>query len=545
MLPSYFQTILDLARCRRNILLVGPAGCGKTTVAELVAKTLGLAFGKVGGSSGLTETHLLGKSNMNLTKGTEKYRPSEFVTRYEKGGVMLVDELDAADQNVLLVLNPALDRSGKLPLVTRLDNPLALKHKDFVCIATANTFGRGQDRIYAGRNQLDGATLSRFQIGTVECYYDAAVERAVCPDDDLRDTIQGIRKRMEEAAIRKVIDTRFLEDAFTMKEHAKWSKDQILTSLFAGWTASEKSKVLASVIPLTLTMTLENTMQYQRDDDLKGHAFVFENIEEVVDLAEKCNPSGAIAQSFNRDFGGPIYFDGWEDVRRMTKATWTDGMNRIQGMAEEIRKSSPPQPVSVRRLRRWSENDGDVDVDRAVRGDDYCFREVHRERRPRTQNIAIMCNIGARYHVTNEQLFWRSAAAIVAIDLLEESGYSCEVWAYRIGEETYTDYKCPQHFAALRVKDAGEAVDIDLLAKATAPWFFRSALWGSYSHAGKVEDGFGKSVELNKERWFGRHCNVDRNLERVWAPFTMNKQDSIEATRKMLESVQLVEGGVS
>lgn len=277
ILPSYFQDLVDLASCRRNILLVGPAGCGKTTVAELLAKTLGLVFGKVGGSAGLSETHLLGKSNYNLTKGTEKYRPSEFVTRYEQGGLMLIDELDAADQNVLLVLNPALDRSGMLPLVNRIDSPLAKKHKDFVCVATANTFGRGAEKIYAGRNQLDGATLDRFTIGTVECYYESGVEQNVCPskgtieyisnnrnldkvkrDEEMYERVEGlgyglrgtltlIRDRMEEASIRRIMSTRFMEDAWVMHESkAKWTMKKILKQYFSGWTQEEKSKVLSA-----------------------------------------------------------------------------------------------------------------------------------------------------------------------------------------------------------------------------------------------------------------------------------------------------------
>ena len=272
VLPSYFQDLVDLARCRRNILLIGPAGCGKTTVAELLAKTLGLAFGKVGGSGGLSENHLLGKSIPNFRTGIDHYRASEFVTRYEKGGLMLVDELDAADQNVLLALNPALDRSGMLPINARVDNPIAKKHKDFVCVATANTFGRGPDKIYAGRNQLDGATLDRYTIGTIECGYESAIERFVCPskgendytrkdrgaEDDsafdrieakgygLRGTMEMIRDRMEECTIRRIMSTRFMEDAWVMHESAKWSVKKILKQYFAGWTRDERSKVLSA-----------------------------------------------------------------------------------------------------------------------------------------------------------------------------------------------------------------------------------------------------------------------------------------------------------
>lgn len=244
ILPAYFNDLKDLAEMRENILLVGPAGCGKTTVAELLAKTLGLTFGKIGGSSGLSETHLLGGKTHNITKGTEKWRPSEFVTRYEQGGLMLVDELDAADPNVLLALNPALDKSGRLPVPNRGD--VAIRHRDFVCVATANTFGRGANRMYAGRNQLDEATLNRFPVGVIECYYDEGVEAAICPDDELRNNVQTLRRKVEEAVVRRVISTRSLESAYKMKLGKGWTWEKIQKQLTQGWTNDEKNKVLVA-----------------------------------------------------------------------------------------------------------------------------------------------------------------------------------------------------------------------------------------------------------------------------------------------------------
>jgi MoxR-like ATPase len=242
-LPKVFERVLSLAAMRRNILLVGPAGCGKTTIAELVSRSLGLPFGKVGGSGGLSETDLLGRHTPNLSGGPSHFETTAFVRRYEEGGVMLVDELDAADQNVLLALNPALDRSGRLPLPKRTENPEARRHDDFVCIATANTFGRGATRQYAGRNQLDEATLDRFRIGVVECCYDETVEARVCPNDSLRNQLRAIRRRVEESGLRRVVSTRFMEDAHVMTSAGGWNADDVIAALYEGWTAEEKAKI--------------------------------------------------------------------------------------------------------------------------------------------------------------------------------------------------------------------------------------------------------------------------------------------------------------
>src|SRR5690606_15766329 len=124
-----------------------------------------------------------------LKTGSTKFQSTDFLRCYEGGGVFLMDEVDAADSNVMLVLNSAI-ANNYCNVPNRPDHPRAERHPDFVMIAAANAFGRGATRVYAGRNQLDEATLDRFRIGTVDCYYDEAIEAALCPNDTIREALQ-------------------------------------------------------------------------------------------------------------------------------------------------------------------------------------------------------------------------------------------------------------------------------------------------------------------------------------------------------------------
>ena len=157
-----FEEVLQLAAARKHIFLPGPAGCGKSHMAKQVADALGLPFGFISCSAGMSESQLLGRRVPNGDHGQFVYEATDFVRCYENGGVFLFDELDAADSNVLLVVNSAL-ANGHMALPNRTENPVAKRHPDFVCIAAANTFGRGADRQYVGRNELDESTLDRFR----------------------------------------------------------------------------------------------------------------------------------------------------------------------------------------------------------------------------------------------------------------------------------------------------------------------------------------------------------------------------------------------
>lgn len=239
------ERVLKLASASLNILLIGPAGSGKTHLSEQVANCLKRTFAFVSCSAGMSEGHLLGRLLPTGDSGRFEYQRSEFVKAYEEGGVFLFDEVDAADPNTLLVLNTAL-ANGHLAVPNRAEKPVATKHKDFICMAAANTFGTGADRQYVGRNQLDEAFLDRFRIGQVCLDYSKEVEVMVCPDQLLRDRFQAYRQNCNNAKIRRVISSRAMKDAYRALL-AGLTDEEIDEALFGGWREDEVTKAKQGV----------------------------------------------------------------------------------------------------------------------------------------------------------------------------------------------------------------------------------------------------------------------------------------------------------
>jgi cobaltochelatase CobS len=246
LLPKVFDRVRDLVRCRRPVMLVGPAGCGKTHLAKLVSDSLGFErFGSLSCTEGATESHLFGRGVPNLAKGVNNFEGTEFLDCFENGGLFLLDEIDAANANFLLSLNTSL-ANGYATILSRAKNRRAVKHPDFCCIAAANTFGKGATRQYVGRNQLDDATLDRFRIGMVQCDYDDAVEQHLCPDDTLRNAILAIRTKVQATGMLRIVSTRFMMDSYVMHKEAGWTVPMILETLVTGWSKEEVAKVMAA-----------------------------------------------------------------------------------------------------------------------------------------------------------------------------------------------------------------------------------------------------------------------------------------------------------
>jgi len=161
LLPKV-STIL-LAGC--HLFMVGPAGSGKSTLAHQAAESLGLSFQALSLGPTTPTSKLFGYMN-----ATGEYVSTPFRKAYEDGGVMLLDELDNGHPGLVAEINQALANG-----YCAFADGMVKRHDDFRMVATGNTFGKGPDRMFVGRNILDAATLDRFV--TIEVPIDEALER--------------------------------------------------------------------------------------------------------------------------------------------------------------------------------------------------------------------------------------------------------------------------------------------------------------------------------------------------------------------------------
>jgi hypothetical protein len=226
-----------------NIMLVGPAGCGKTHLIKQLAKALDVDHTIVGGTAGASEGDLIGRL-LPGDGGKFEYHPSKAIKLYEQGKALIgFDEIDGFDPNMLMVANMPL-ANGSWFVHLRKDNPEVLRGANTYFMATANTYGTGANPIYAGRNAMDGATRDRFIFITVD--YDRTLEESIAAAGGLTAAemagLWELRDRAREAQLRRVISTRSFQKAAIMKQSGE-SWREIRDHLLEDWTKDEKAKV--------------------------------------------------------------------------------------------------------------------------------------------------------------------------------------------------------------------------------------------------------------------------------------------------------------
>ena len=141
----------------RALAFTGPAGTGKSTMAELFALYLGAPLIRINGESGTTRDDLLGMytENPNYDGVSElnrfQFSPGPIYEAASKGYVVLVDEFNFIPDEVRAIFNPLLDKTPTYSFMG-IEFPI---HPNFILIATLNPG-------YKGTSELNDSLKTRF-----------------------------------------------------------------------------------------------------------------------------------------------------------------------------------------------------------------------------------------------------------------------------------------------------------------------------------------------------------------------------------------------
>jgi MoxR-like ATPase len=154
-----------------NAVLVGPTGCGKTTMAEALAAHLGRPFFRIPVHGEMRKRDMIGGFKQVTTeRGSETQWFDGLLTKaISMPSIIDMDEIDRADPDLQYVAHQAYERKG----ITILDDGgrFIAPHPDHAILATANTKGRDDgENPYGLRQEMSEATRDRFPLW-IDCKY--------------------------------------------------------------------------------------------------------------------------------------------------------------------------------------------------------------------------------------------------------------------------------------------------------------------------------------------------------------------------------------
>jgi MoxR-like ATPase len=217
----------------RNLLLEGPVGVGKTTVALAVCGHIGRQVIRVDGDERYTENKLTGWFDPPLVLKSgyndDSFFPGPLVQAMREGRILFINEMNRMPESVQNVLLPALDEH--LLILPRIGDVRA--KAGFQVIATQNPVE------YIATGHLSEALKDRFERIPLR-YQDEAEERRIvvretgCDDEELvRWAVSIARETRVRPQFRKGASVRAAISMVSIAGNLDGAPDRLLSAAMA------------------------------------------------------------------------------------------------------------------------------------------------------------------------------------------------------------------------------------------------------------------------------------------------------------------------
>lgn len=232
------------------VLIIGPKGTGKTTLVRKFASHMKKDLYSVNFSLRTRESHLIGTKT--LEKGEVSFVEGMLVKSMRDGNMLYLDELNAAEADVLLRLDEALDDRRQLVL-KEAEGQTVNAAADWFVIATINPLS------HVGTKELPPQLLSRFPFRLKLDYPPEDIELQIINQhtsvdstiiDEVKRSIKLAKSLREAAALEELYYSPSLRETIAFAKligkgvSSKQAAEIVYANVYDQWGEVEYQKVM-------------------------------------------------------------------------------------------------------------------------------------------------------------------------------------------------------------------------------------------------------------------------------------------------------------
>lgn len=200
------QDALNMLQMRKNILLKGPTGSGKTKLAETIMIELERPMHSINCSVDLDAESLLGYKTIEVIDNVSRitFVEGPVIQAMKQGHLLYIDEINMAKPETLPILNGVLD--FRRTVTNPFTGEVVTAHPDFAVIAAINVG-------YVGTLPMNEALKNRFVV----------IDMDYISGDMLKQVIKDQSKLQDDELIGQMVQ--FNKDLITMAAQGQISEE--------------------------------------------------------------------------------------------------------------------------------------------------------------------------------------------------------------------------------------------------------------------------------------------------------------------------------
>lgn len=232
------------------VLIIGPKGTGKTTLVRKFASQYNKSLFSVNFSLRTRESHLIGTKTMN--NGQVSFVEGILIKSMRDGGLLYLDELNAAEADVLLRLDEALDDRRQI-ILKEAEGQVINASGSWFAIATINPLS------HVGTKELPPQLLSRFPVRLRLDYPPEDIELEIIKQhvpihnlgmEDIRNALRLAKSLREAAAVEELFYSPSLRETIAYAKllnkgmSARRAAEVVYANAYDQWGEVEYRKVM-------------------------------------------------------------------------------------------------------------------------------------------------------------------------------------------------------------------------------------------------------------------------------------------------------------